>query len=78
MKNDDARFEANVNQLIQDAIAGRLEPMTIEEMDEIDRDMAEWGEKTAAILKITSDDDIVRLVHDLRREEGEELCQNRS
>lgn len=67
MQGEDAHFEGLVSQVIQDAVAGRLEPMTSEEMDEIDREMAEWGEKTAALLGITSDDDIVRLVNDVRR-----------
>lgn len=67
--DDDAQFDAMVNQIIEDAIAGRLEPMTDEEMDKIDRETAEWGEKTAAALGITSDDDVVRIVNEYRREQ---------
>jgi len=66
--DDDARFEAIVNQIIEDKLAGKLEPLTEEEMDEIDRDAAEWGAKRAAELGITSDDDIVRLVKQVRAE----------
>jgi hypothetical protein len=66
--DDDARFEAIVNQIIKDKLAGRLEPLTEEEMDEIDREAAEWGVKRAAELGITSDDDIVRLVKQVRAE----------
>ncbi len=66
--DDDTRFEAMVNQIIEDKLAGKLEPLTEEEMDEIDRDAAEWGAKRAAELGITSDDDIVRLVKQVRAE----------
>ncbi len=62
--DDDARFEAAVNQIIEDAIAGRLEPLTEEEQ----RKCAEYWEKIGAELDLT-DDDIVRIVKETRAEQ---------
>ncbi len=62
--DDDARFDAIVNQIIEDAIAGRLEPLSEEEQ----RESAEYWEKVGAELNL-SDDDIVRLVKETRAEE---------
>ncbi len=61
--DDDARFEAVVNQIIEDAIAGRLEPLTEEEQRKND----EYWESVGAELNLT-DDDIVRLVNQVRAE----------
>jgi hypothetical protein len=54
---DDMRFDATVNQIIEDAIAGRLKPLTEEEQ----RECAEYWEKIGAELNLT-DEDIVRIV----------------
>jgi len=62
--DDDARFDAIVNQIIEDAIAGRLKPLTEEEQ----RECAEYWEKIGAELSLT-DDDIVRLVKETREEQ---------
>ncbi len=61
--DDDARFEAVVNQIIEDAIAGRIEPLTEEEEREDD----EYWESIGKELNLT-DDDIVRLVKEVRAE----------
>lgn len=61
--DDDARFEAIVNQIIEDKLAGRLEPLTEEEQREND----EYWENVGAELNLT-DDDIVRLVKEVRAE----------
>lgn len=60
---DDARFEAEVNQIIEYAIAGRLEPPTEEE----ERELSEYWEAKGAELNLT-DDDIVRIVKEHRVE----------
>jgi hypothetical protein len=59
--DDDVRFEAVVNRIIQDAIAGRLAPLTEEEERETD----EYWEKVGEELNLT-DDEIVRLVKEDR------------
>jgi len=59
--DDDARFEAVVNRIIQGAIAGRLAPLTEEE----ERETAEYWEKVGEELNLT-DDEIVRLVKEDR------------
>lgn len=61
--DDDARFEATVNQIIEDAIAGRLEPPTEEEM----REDNEYWEGVGAELNL-SDDEIVSIVKQVRAE----------
>ena len=48
--DDDARFEALVNQIIKDAIEGRLAPLTEEE-----RETDEYWEKVGADLNLTDD-----------------------
>ncbi|MDX2031887.1 MAG: hypothetical protein SF339_14525 [Blastocatellia bacterium] len=58
---DDARFEALVNQIIADAMAGNLAPLTEEEQ----RQNAAYWEKVGAEMSL-SDDDIVRLVKEQR------------
>lgn len=60
---DDARFEALVNQIIADAMAGNLEPLTEEEQ----RENAAYWEKVGTEMSL-SDDDIVRLVKEQRAE----------
>lgn len=62
-QDDDARFEATVNQIIEDAIAGKLEPMTEEEQRQ---DEEYWG-GVGSELNL-SDDDIVNLVKQDRAE----------
>lgn len=61
--DDDARFEAEVNQIIADKLAGKLEPLTEEERAENE----EYWERIGAELNLT-DDDIVRLVKQVRAE----------
>jgi len=60
---DDARFEGMVNQIIADAIAGNLEPLTEEEQ----RKNAAYWERLGEELSL-DDDDIVRLVKETRAE----------
>lgn len=60
---DDRRFEAMVNQIIADAIAGNLEPVSEEEQKE----NAAYFEKVGVGLNL-NDDDIVRLVKEQRAE----------
>ena len=59
--DDNARFEAVASRIIQDAIAGRLAPLTEEEERETD----EYWEKVGEELNLT-DDEIVRLVKEDR------------
>jgi hypothetical protein len=61
--DDDARFEAIVNQIIEDKLAGRLEPLTEDERRELD----EYWEGVGAELNLT-EDDIVRMVKQVRAE----------
>ena len=61
--DDDLRFEATINQIIADAIAGKAEPLTEKEEQEND----EYWERVGAELNLT-DDDIVRLVNQVRAE----------
>lgn len=60
-QNGDARFEAMVNQIIEDATAGRLAPLTEKEKQEND----EYWAKVGSELNL-SDDDIVRQVKEHR------------
>ena len=61
--DDDAQFEAMVNQIIADKLAGKLEPLTEEE----ERENDEYWEGVGKELNLT-DDDIVRLVNQVRAE----------
>ncbi|MGH9839978.1 MAG: hypothetical protein ACREEM_14435 [Blastocatellia bacterium] len=61
--DDDARFEAVVNQIIEDAMAGKIEPLTEEE----ERENDEYWESVGAELNLT-DDEIVRIVNEVRAE----------
>lgn len=61
--DDDARFEAMVNQIIEDKLAGRLEPLT----EEQEREDDEYWASIGAELNLT-DDDIVRIVKEVRAE----------
>lgn len=72
--DDDARFDAMVDQIIADAIAGRLEPMTDEEIAQAEQERIEYGMKKAAELGITSDEDVVRLVDEYRKEQREKAA----
>lgn len=65
---DDARFEALVDQVIQDALAGRLEALTPEEAEAEDRELAVYGEQKMAELGFLTDDDIVRIIKEDRLE----------
>ena len=60
---DDAAFEATIQQIVDDAMAGNLAPLTPEEEREDDEYWATVGEE----LQL-SDDEIVRLVKEVRAE----------
>jgi hypothetical protein len=60
---DDARFEALVEQIIQDVLAGKIDPLPPEEEDREERELAVYGEQKAQELAILTDDDIVRLIN---------------
>lgn len=62
--SDDAQFAATVNQIVADAMAGKLAPLAGEEA----RRTAEYWEKVGTELNLT-DDDIVRLVKECRAED---------
>jgi hypothetical protein len=62
-REDDARFEAIVNQIIADAMAGKFAPLTKEEL----KGNAEYWERKGAELNL-SDDDIVHFVKEHRAE----------
>jgi len=72
--DDDARFEVTVNQIVEDAIAGKLEPMTPEEEEAEEHELAAYGEQKAQEIGGLSDDDIVRLVNEYRREQREKAA----
>jgi phosphomannomutase len=59
---NDLRFEAMINQVIEDALAGKIEPMTDAEAEAEWRELAAYGAQKAAALGITSDKDVDRLV----------------
>jgi hypothetical protein len=67
--DDDARFEAMVNQIITDALAGKIERLTPEEAEAEWRELAAYGEQKAAESGITSDEDVDRLVKEYRKEQ---------
>ncbi len=64
---DDAHFEAMVDQLIQDALAGKFETLTPEEEEAEKRADNQYWASVGAELNL-SDDDIVRLVKEVRAE----------
>ncbi|MGH9843245.1 MAG: hypothetical protein ACREEM_31280 [Blastocatellia bacterium] len=66
--DDDARFEAMVNQIITDVMAEKIERLTPEEAEAEWRELAAYGEQKAAELGITSDEDVDRLVKEYRKE----------
>jgi hypothetical protein len=68
---DDARFEHMVNQIIQDALAGKMEQLTPEEEDAEDEELAAYGEQTMRIFGVLTDDDIVRIINEDRKEQRE-------
>jgi hypothetical protein len=72
--DDDARFEAMVNRIIEDAIAGKIERLTPEQEEAEERELAAYGEQKAQESGITSDDDIVRIVNEYRREQKEKVA----
>ncbi len=65
---DDARFEAMVDQIIQDALAGKFETPTPSEVEAKDRELAAYGERKMAELGFPTDDDIVRIIKEDRLE----------
>lgn len=67
--DDDARFEATVNQIIADALAGKIERLTPEGAEAEWRELAAYGEQKAAELGITSDEDVDRIVKEYREEQ---------
>ncbi len=69
--DDDARFDAMVDQIVADAVAGRLEALTAEEIAAAEQRRVENGAKKAAEFGITSDEDVVRIVNEYRREQRE-------
>lgn len=69
--DDDARFDAMIDQIISDAMAGKIEQLAPEEEEAEERELAAYGERIARESGITSDDDIVRVVNEYRREQRE-------
>lgn len=65
---NDARFEALVSQIIADALAGKIEPLTPEEEEREERELAAYGAQKAAELGITSDEDVYRLLDEHKKE----------
>ncbi len=72
--DDDARFDAMVDQIIADAMAGRLEALTPEEIAASEQSRVENGAKRAVEFGITSDEDVVRIVNEYRREQREKAA----
>lgn len=72
--DDDARFQAMIDQVIADAMAGKIERLTPEEEEAEERELAAYGEQKAQESGITSDDDIVRIVNEYRREQKEKAA----
>jgi len=66
---NESRFEAMINQIIADALAGKIERLTPEEAEAEWREIAAYGEQRAAELGITSDEDVDRLVKEHREEQ---------
>jgi hypothetical protein len=66
---DDARFEAMINQVIEDALAGRFEFMTTAQREAEWRELAAYGEQKAIQMGINADEDIDRLVNQYRQEQ---------
>jgi hypothetical protein len=67
--SDDGHFEAMVNQVIEDALAGKLEPMTPAQREAEWRELAAYGEQKAVQMGINADEDIDRLVNHYRQEQ---------
>ncbi|MGH9842924.1 MAG: hypothetical protein ACREEM_29655 [Blastocatellia bacterium] len=67
--SDDAHFEAMINQVVEDALAGRLEPMTPAQREAEWRELAAYGEQKAVQMGINADEDIDRLVNQYRQEQ---------
>ncbi len=74
LSDEDARFEATVNRIIEDAVAGKLEPMTPEEEEAEEFELAAYGKQKAQEVGDFSDDDIVRIVNEYRREQREKAA----
>lgn len=72
--DDDARFEALVNQVIEDAMAGKIKALTPEEEEEEERKLAEYGEARARELGGFTDDEIVRMINEDRKERREKIA----
>jgi hypothetical protein len=71
---EDAQFEALVNQVMEDAMAGRIETLTPEEEEAEARELAEYGERRAREVGGFTDDEIVRLLNEDRKERRERLA----
>lgn len=72
--DDDTRFEAMVNQIIEDAMAGKVEPLTPQEEEREERELAEYGEEVVLELGVFTDDDIVRMINEDRAERREKAA----
>lgn len=64
----EAHFETMIHQIIEDALAGRLERLTPEEEEREARELAAYRAEQADRPTTFSDDDIARLISEERRE----------
>jgi hypothetical protein len=63
---DESRFKAMINQVVEDALANKLEALTPEQLDAEWRELAAYGAQKAVAAGITSDEDVDRLVNQYR------------
>ncbi|MFN0086641.1 MAG: hypothetical protein ACKVX9_14730 [Blastocatellia bacterium] len=68
---EEARFEAMINQIVEDALAGRLERLTPEEEEREQRELAAYSAERSRESGILTDDAIVRMINEDRRERRE-------
>lgn len=68
---DESRFEAVINKIIEDALAGKLERLTPEEEEREERELAAYSAERTRELGIFTDDDIVRMIHEDRSQRRE-------
>lgn len=55
-----------INQVVEDALANKLEALTPEQLDAEWRELAAYGAQKAVAAGITSDEDVDRLVNQYR------------
>lgn len=68
---DESRFEAMINKIIEDALAGKLERLTPEEEEREERELATYSAERTRELGIFTDDDIVRMINEDRSQRRE-------